>query len=55
HEDTQLYGAILPKELTNEDIRNSESYNEYYEDEEEISDQLVRTPSDYQTTDESEK
>ncbi|GKD63545.1 hypothetical protein Tco_1305653, partial [Tanacetum coccineum] len=30
HEDTQLYGAILPKELTNEDIRNSESYKEYY-------------------------
>ncbi|GKF46416.1 hypothetical protein Tco_0136218, partial [Tanacetum coccineum] len=28
HEDTQLYGAILPKELTNEDIRNSESYKE---------------------------
>ncbi|GKD05108.1 hypothetical protein Tco_1180082 [Tanacetum coccineum] len=31
HEDTQLYGAILPKELTNEDIRNSESYKEYYD------------------------
>ncbi|GKD57483.1 hypothetical protein Tco_1290870, partial [Tanacetum coccineum] len=30
HEDTQLYGAILPKELTNEDIRNFESYKEYY-------------------------
>ncbi|GJZ43373.1 hypothetical protein Tco_0590628 [Tanacetum coccineum] len=30
HEDTQLYGALLPKELTNEDIRNSESYKEYY-------------------------
>ncbi|GJS38718.1 hypothetical protein Tco_0563761 [Tanacetum coccineum] len=30
HEDTQLYSAILPKELTNEDIRNSESYKEYY-------------------------
>ncbi|GKD96433.1 hypothetical protein Tco_1380330 [Tanacetum coccineum] len=30
HEDTQLYGAILPKELTNEDIQNSESYKEYY-------------------------
>ncbi|GJS50860.1 hypothetical protein Tco_0624222 [Tanacetum coccineum] len=30
NEDTQLYGAILPKELTNEDIRNSESYKEYY-------------------------
>ncbi|GKF24259.1 hypothetical protein Tco_0076581, partial [Tanacetum coccineum] len=30
HEDTQLYGVILPKELTNEDIRNSGSYKEYY-------------------------
>ncbi|GKD22790.1 hypothetical protein Tco_1224493, partial [Tanacetum coccineum] len=30
HEDTQLYGAILPNELTNEDIKNSESYKEYY-------------------------
>ncbi|GJR70034.1 hypothetical protein Tco_0016099 [Tanacetum coccineum] len=30
HEDTQLYGAILPRELTNDDIRNSESYKEYY-------------------------
>ncbi|GJW77769.1 hypothetical protein Tco_0139451 [Tanacetum coccineum] len=30
HEDTQLYGAILPNELTNADIRNSESYKEYY-------------------------
>ncbi|GJT64458.1 hypothetical protein Tco_1015938 [Tanacetum coccineum] len=30
HEDTQLCGAILPNELTNEDIRNSKSYKEYY-------------------------
>ncbi|GJS54584.1 hypothetical protein Tco_0627946 [Tanacetum coccineum] len=30
HEDTQLYGAILPNELTNENIRNSKSYKEYY-------------------------
>ncbi|GJX62406.1 retrovirus-related pol polyprotein from transposon TNT 1-94 [Tanacetum coccineum] len=30
HEDTQLYGAILPNELTNEDIKNSESYKENY-------------------------
>ncbi|GKA53834.1 hypothetical protein Tco_0747149 [Tanacetum coccineum] len=30
HEDTQLYGAILPKELTNKDIQNFESYKEYY-------------------------
>ncbi|GJX26101.1 hypothetical protein Tco_0232397 [Tanacetum coccineum] len=30
NEDTQLYGAILPAELTSEDIRNSESYKEYY-------------------------
>ncbi|GJZ48102.1 hypothetical protein Tco_0601934 [Tanacetum coccineum] len=30
NEDTQLYGAILPNELTNKDIRNSESFKEYY-------------------------
>ncbi|GKC59811.1 hypothetical protein Tco_1087409 [Tanacetum coccineum] len=30
HKDTQFYGAILPNELTNEDIKNSESYKEYY-------------------------
>ncbi|GJS92989.1 hypothetical protein Tco_0799957 [Tanacetum coccineum] len=30
NETTQLYGAILPVTLTNEDIRNSESYKEYY-------------------------
>ncbi|GJZ51924.1 hypothetical protein Tco_0606439 [Tanacetum coccineum] len=30
HEDTQLYGAILPDELTNEAIKDSESYKEYY-------------------------
>ncbi|GKF31395.1 hypothetical protein Tco_0101193, partial [Tanacetum coccineum] len=30
NEATQLYGAILPVALTNEDIRNSESYTEYY-------------------------
>ncbi|GJZ21144.1 hypothetical protein Tco_0558183, partial [Tanacetum coccineum] len=30
NEDTQLYGAILPTELTNEDIRISESYKEYH-------------------------
>ncbi|GJZ99278.1 hypothetical protein Tco_0671829 [Tanacetum coccineum] len=30
NEDTQLYGSILPAELTNEDIRNSESYKEYH-------------------------
>ncbi|GJZ63853.1 hypothetical protein Tco_0620274 [Tanacetum coccineum] len=29
HEDTQLYGAILPDELTNEAIKDSESYKEY--------------------------
>ncbi|GKD89374.1 hypothetical protein Tco_1364881, partial [Tanacetum coccineum] len=29
-EDTQLYDAILPNELTNEDIRNFESFKEYY-------------------------
>ncbi|GJX17019.1 hypothetical protein Tco_0217851 [Tanacetum coccineum] len=30
NEDTQLYGTILPTELINEEIRNSESYKEYY-------------------------
>ncbi|GKB62081.1 hypothetical protein Tco_0918267 [Tanacetum coccineum] len=30
HEDTRLYGAILPNELMNKDIRNSKSYKEYY-------------------------
>ncbi|GKC59088.1 hypothetical protein Tco_1086686, partial [Tanacetum coccineum] len=30
HEDTQLYGAILPNELSNEAIKDSESYKEYY-------------------------
>ncbi|GJT59648.1 hypothetical protein Tco_1003181 [Tanacetum coccineum] len=30
HEGTQLYGAILPDELTNEAIKDSKSYKEYY-------------------------
>nr|GEZ81814.1 hypothetical protein [Tanacetum cinerariifolium] len=30
HQNTQQYGAILPIELTNEAIRNYESYKEYY-------------------------
>ncbi|GKB74559.1 hypothetical protein Tco_0935971, partial [Tanacetum coccineum] len=30
HEDTQLYGALLPDELTNEAIKDSKSYKEYY-------------------------
>ncbi|GJZ05493.1 hypothetical protein Tco_0539286 [Tanacetum coccineum] len=30
NEDLSLYGTILPVALTNEDIRNSESYKEYY-------------------------
>ncbi|GJW52811.1 hypothetical protein Tco_0096896, partial [Tanacetum coccineum] len=30
HEGTQLHGAILPDELTNEAIKDSESYKEYY-------------------------
>nr|GFC71822.1 hypothetical protein [Tanacetum cinerariifolium] len=30
HQDTQQYGAILPIELTNEDIRNTMAYKEYY-------------------------
>ncbi|GKF08389.1 hypothetical protein Tco_0042613, partial [Tanacetum coccineum] len=30
HEDTQLYGAILPDDLVNETIKDLESYKEYY-------------------------
>nr|GEY30079.1 hypothetical protein [Tanacetum cinerariifolium] len=30
HQNTQQYGAILPVKLTNEAIRNSKSYKEYY-------------------------
>nr|GEZ88087.1 hypothetical protein [Tanacetum cinerariifolium] len=30
HQDTQQYGAILPIELTHEDIRNTMAYKEYY-------------------------
>nr|GEV59030.1 hypothetical protein [Tanacetum cinerariifolium] len=30
HQDTQQYRAILPIELTNEDIRNTTAYKEYY-------------------------
>nr|GFA41891.1 hypothetical protein [Tanacetum cinerariifolium] len=30
HQNTQKYGAILPIELTNEDIRNTKDYKEYY-------------------------
>nr|GEX52945.1 hypothetical protein [Tanacetum cinerariifolium] len=30
HQNTQQFGAILPIELTNEDIRNSNDYKEYY-------------------------
>nr|GEV03405.1 hypothetical protein [Tanacetum cinerariifolium] len=30
HQNTQQFGAMLPIELTNKDIRNSEAYKEYY-------------------------
>nr|GEV70517.1 retrovirus-related Pol polyprotein from transposon TNT 1-94 [Tanacetum cinerariifolium] len=30
HQDTQQYGAILPIEMTTEDIRNTKAYKEYY-------------------------
>nr|GEX58607.1 hypothetical protein [Tanacetum cinerariifolium] len=30
HQNTKQFGAMLPIELTNEDIRNSEAYKEYY-------------------------
>nr|GEZ54782.1 uncharacterized mitochondrial protein AtMg00810-like [Tanacetum cinerariifolium] len=31
HQNTQQFGAMLPIELTNADIRNSDAYKEYYE------------------------
>nr|GEW42170.1 hypothetical protein [Tanacetum cinerariifolium] len=30
HQNTQQYGTVLPIELTNEDIRNTKAYKEYY-------------------------
>nr|GEV02113.1 retrovirus-related Pol polyprotein from transposon TNT 1-94 [Tanacetum cinerariifolium] len=30
HQNTQQFGVMLPVELTNEDIKNSEAYKEYY-------------------------
>nr|GEZ96905.1 hypothetical protein [Tanacetum cinerariifolium] len=30
HQTTQQYGVILPIELTNDDIKNSKTYKEYY-------------------------
>nr|GEX66885.1 hypothetical protein [Tanacetum cinerariifolium] len=30
HQNTQQFGALLPIELTNEDIKNSNAYKEYY-------------------------
>nr|GEY99736.1 hypothetical protein [Tanacetum cinerariifolium] len=30
HQNTQLFGALLPIELTNKEIRNSNAYKEYY-------------------------
>nr|GFD21455.1 hypothetical protein [Tanacetum cinerariifolium] len=30
HQNTQQFGAMLPIKLTNEDIRNSKAYKEYY-------------------------
>nr|GFD07347.1 hypothetical protein [Tanacetum cinerariifolium] len=30
HQNTQQYGAILPIELTTEDIRNTKAYKDYY-------------------------
>nr|GFC02629.1 hypothetical protein [Tanacetum cinerariifolium] len=30
HQNTKQFGAMLPVELTNEDIRNSAAYKEYY-------------------------
>ncbi|GKE36011.1 hypothetical protein Tco_1455333 [Tanacetum coccineum] len=47
-------GVEILSKVPNEQVHEKTSTNEGA-DEEEISDQLVRTPSDYQTTDESEK
>ncbi|GKB98418.1 hypothetical protein Tco_0984555 [Tanacetum coccineum] len=30
HQDTQIYGAILPRHLTNQDMIESEAYKTYY-------------------------
>nr|GFA59923.1 hypothetical protein [Tanacetum cinerariifolium] len=30
HQNTQQYGAVLPTELTNEEIRNTKAYKQYY-------------------------
>ncbi|GKA57985.1 hypothetical protein Tco_0757173 [Tanacetum coccineum] len=30
HQDTQIYGAILPDELTNQDMKDFEAYKQYY-------------------------
>nr|GEZ15450.1 hypothetical protein [Tanacetum cinerariifolium] len=30
HQNTQQFGALLPIELTNDEIKNSKAYNEYY-------------------------
>nr|GFD09269.1 hypothetical protein [Tanacetum cinerariifolium] len=30
HQNTQQFGALLPIELTNDEIRNSKAYKEYY-------------------------
>ncbi|GJW86798.1 hypothetical protein Tco_0162138 [Tanacetum coccineum] len=30
HQDTKIYGAILPDELTNQDMKDSEAYKQYY-------------------------
>ncbi|GJR80569.1 hypothetical protein Tco_0151354 [Tanacetum coccineum] len=30
HQDIQIYGAILPDELTNQDMKDSEAYKQYY-------------------------
>ncbi|GJZ00325.1 hypothetical protein Tco_0517754 [Tanacetum coccineum] len=30
HQDTQIYGAILPDELTNQDMKDSKAYKQYY-------------------------
>nr|GFB96740.1 hypothetical protein [Tanacetum cinerariifolium] len=45
HQNTQQYGAILPIELTTEDIRNTKAYKEYYACTTEEADELYRDSS----------
>ncbi|GJR43965.1 hypothetical protein Tco_1312068 [Tanacetum coccineum] len=54
NEDTQLYGTILLVALTNEDIRNSESYKEYYPPEEKKSGKGKQKTTELETISEAD-